>query len=495
MFGYRWRKWLNVIDPIEAAASPGTVEDPLFVTITGTASGELINGTPVADVLRGGGGDDHLRGVAGDDHLYGDEGDDLLEGGWGNDVLTGGDGRDRLYGEYGDDILYGSGGDELYGGDGADRLYGPGRLYGEAGDDVLEAGDGGASLDGGQGNDILIGGDVGNSLRDFGGGDDRMIGGAGSDHIDTRGGGYDWIEARGGDDQVYVDLGSATASRVRADGGDGDDSFNLYGFSGDVLRLDHDGSGHSAWNFERIFVEGEVTVIGGARDDWVRGGDVLHGGAGDDTLSYRWGETGRLDHDRPIYFNGGEGDDVLIGHRSRNEDIADYRGSPSGVTVDLNIREAQDTGGAGFDTLWSIDHLIGSDFDDHLTGAYVVPSWHLGTRLDGGMGNDVLTGSQAEDTLIGGIGDDTLIGLDGEDTAVFVYARSDYSITINDGVIVVKGPDGTDRLTGVERLQFSDQVWEVGMIVCHPPAAAVHASNEPVAFRNSVAEETSDWFW
>ena len=56
-------------------------------------------------------------------------------------------------------------------------------------------------------------------------------------------------------------------------------------------------------------------------------------------------------------------------------------------------------------------------------------------------------------------------------------------------------PDGTDRLTGVERLQFSDQVWEVGMIVCHPSAAPVHTSNEPAALRTSVAEATFDWFW
>ena len=58
--------------------------------------------------------------------------------------------------------------------------------------------------------------------------------------------------------------------------------------------------------------------------------------------------------------------------------------------------------------------------------------------------------------MVGGLGDDTLTGGEGTDTAVYSGNRAAYTISESGGVITVIGPDGTDSLTNVERLQFAD---------------------------------------
>ncbi|HYD30512.1 MAG TPA: hypothetical protein VEB64_06590, partial [Azospirillaceae bacterium] len=53
--------------------------------------------------------------------------------------------------------------------------------------------------------------------------------------------------------------------------------------------------------------------------------------------------------------------------------------------------------------------------------------------------------------------DDTLAGGAGVDAAVFERARREYRFTrLADGALLVYGPSGTDRLSGVERLRFPD---------------------------------------
>ncbi|MBF8274216.1 MAG: hypothetical protein HW380_3321, partial [Magnetococcales bacterium] len=67
-----------------------------------------------------------------------------------------------------------------------------------------------------------------------------------------------------------------------------------------------------------------------------------------------------------------------------------------------------------------------------------------------------------DDTLEGGAGDDLLVGGTGTDTAVFAGMRHDFTVTWNgDGEATVShlaGNLGTDTLTGIEMLQFDDQV-------------------------------------
>ena len=160
---------------------------------------------------------------------------------------------------------------------------------------------------------------------------------------------------------------------------------------------------------------GNDDVTGGTDVDTIDGGtgnDTLAGGSGDDTLS------------------AGAGNDILDGGTGIDE--AGYSDATSGVTVDLSIRTAQAVGGGlGSDTISNIEYLLGSRFDDTLTG-------DSGNNiLTGGTGADVLNGGDGTDTLTGGDGGDSLLGGAGDD-----------SLDAGAGNDTLLGGAGTDTLTG-----------------------------------------------
>lgn len=145
---------------------------------------------------------------------------------------------------------------------------------------------------------------------------------------------------------------------------------------------------------------GDDVLLGGHQDDSLHGGDgndVLSGGAGDNIL---YGDNGN-----DLLFSG-PGNDVLDGGAGNN--TVSYELASSGVTVSTAQTDPQDTGGAGVDTLIDIQNLIGSNFDDHLTGDYEA------NLINGGLGNDVLIGGLGNDTLTGGGGSDTFKWLAGD---------------------------------------------------------------------------------
>ncbi|MBK9663366.1 MAG: hypothetical protein IPO71_10285 [Nitrosomonas sp.] len=122
-------------------------------------------------------------------------------------------------------------------------------------------------------------------------------------------------------------------------------------------------------------------------------------------------------------------------------DTVDYRKlvGTQGVQVDLRLTGAQDTKGAGIDTILSIEQIYGSDFNDTIIGTdgdnwmhaskgsdslfggggndalFSDPIDNGGDNLDGGSGNDLLRGGFGNDTLTGGAGDDSLYGSWGSD--------------------------------------------------------------------------------
>ena len=114
----------------------------------------------------------------------------------------------------------------------------------------------------------------------------------------------------------------------------------------------------------------------------------------------------------------------------------------AGVTVDLSNNSNNDGGHADGDTLTNIENLVGSAFNDMLTGD------GGNNILMGGDGNDTLDGGEGVNILAGGTGDDVLKsgadlsggaisanylhGGDGEDTA-------DYSDLSNGGNFVWDG--------------------------------------------------------
>jgi len=80
----------------------------------------------------------------------------------------------------------------------------------------------------------------------------------------------------------------------------------------------------------------------------------------------------------------------------------------------------------------------------------------------GGNGPDLIYGNDASNALDGRGGADTIIGGLGVDTAKFSDSRSAYLISSTTGTRTVTGPDGTDTLSSIERLQFADALVRFG---------------------------------
>jgi Ca2+-binding RTX toxin-like protein len=218
-------------------------------------------------------------------------------------------------------------------------------------------------LNGMAGDDAIYGGD----------GDDGITGGDGNDNLDG-GAGHDLLQGGAGIDTLYGGVGDDALA-----GFDGTDT--LYGGDGNDSLFGYRGAGAVLQSTVSEF------IYGGAGDDFMRGGignDVLDGGDGTDRVSY---------------FG-----------------IGDV-GATVGVTINLSNPMAQDTGGAGWDTLISIENVSGSEFSDTLFGSGADEFLH------GGGGNDTINGGGGNDVLYGGVfnglGNDILDGGDGIDTVDF----------------------------------------------------------------------------
>ncbi|MBT9311099.1 beta strand repeat-containing protein [Leptothoe kymatousa] len=241
-------------------------------------------------------------------------------------------------------------GDPIVGGTGADTLTGSaaGELIQGLGDrDVLFGLGGDDTLEGGTGIDRLIGGT----------GADTIIGGPSNDIA----------EYNESDAGVVIDLTQGTGFGGHAEGDTFIDVENLKGSNFDDQLI-----GNARRNV--LFgLDGNDTLSGEA------GADALIGGAGADTL------------------DGGAGNDLAL-----------YNASDAGVTVNLATGVA--TGGdAEGDVLIDIERLVGSDFDDQLTG------------------------NAKRNTFIGGAGADTLFGAGNRNT--FIYRSLSESLLGSHDVI------------------------------------------------------------
>lgn len=379
-------------------------------TLTGDSAANRLDGGDGDDDLRGGGGSDVLNGELGNDVLSGDAGDDTLSGGGGDDVLRGGAGNDDLQGGDGSDTADYSLSSSAVTvdiatssaqGDGTDTLSGIENVTGSDFGDTLTGDIGANRLLGGAGNDSVTGGD----------GDDTLGGGAGDDTL-SGGAGLDTAIYDDASGSVTVDLSNAGLQTV----GGGLGSDQLSGIE-NLIGSHHDDhlTGDSNAN----------TLSGGSGDDTLVGGtgnDELDGGAGADTADYS-GSSSSVVVDLDLNSaSGGDGNDVLAnienvvgsgyddiihGDDSDNVldggtgvDIIDFSRAKAAVSANLHLGLAD---GAGADQLAGFENVVGSDFDDELTGDSTA------NTLDGGDGNDVLDGGGGSDLLRGAVGDDTYV--------------------------------------------------------------------------------------
>ena len=377
--------------------------DQANYTQYGNPNGQTIYGFETNDTIHAGGTlsshNNYIATYGGDDLVYGATGKDNVDAGDGNDTVFGYAERDYLYGEGGNDTLHGGdGSDFIKGGDGDDLIYGDAgddsSLYGDDGDDTIYGGTGDDHLSGGNGDDFLHGGD-GSDLIQGGDGNDVLIGGNGDDNLNG-GDGIDTVSFAPSNYSVTVDLAAGTAT------GEGTDTLlNLENITGSAFA-DH--------------------LTGNNTDN------VINAGDGDDVLV------------------GGLGDDVLDG--GDGEDTVDYSAAAAGVSVNLETGVA--SGGAGVDTLVSIEHIIGSAFDDDLTGSHLIAN-----HIEGGGGNDHIHGFTGDDTLYGGDGDDEILGYGGLDLLYgdagndLIYGGSDGDTMYGGaGDDTLRGEGGADTMEG-----------------------------------------------
>ncbi|WP_417255709.1 Hint domain-containing protein [Celeribacter halophilus] len=168
--------------------------------------------------------------------------------------------------------------------------------------------------------------------------------------------------------------------------------------------------------------DGADVIYGNDGDDTIDGAggdDTIYGGAGDDTLQGSGGTNTLSGGDGDDTFIGGEGADTFDG--GAGQDNIDYSASDAAVNVDLSTSTLSG-GDAENDTIVNgIDGVIGSEYDDTLTGFD-----HEGTSASdtytneffGMGGDDTISGAGGDDYLDGGDGNDTINGGDGDDVII-----------------------------------------------------------------------------
>lgn len=252
----------------------------------------------------------------------------------------------------------------------------------------------------------------------------NMIGGSGADRLFGFDHSSDILEGGAGDDVMN---GGNTGF---GDSAPGDVASYASAAGGVLVVLSNAASQDTIGAGVDILIDIE-SVIGSASDDVLIGGfgggvHVMRGGSGNDILKATLGvgftsaRYGLLGEDGDDYIQGGPSDDRLDGGTGDDRldggtghDIATYQAFYRGVHVDLAVATAQDTRGAGIDTLLSIEELWGSQGPDRLLGTASsdpILGQDGDDDIQGRNGNDTLAGGNGRDTLTGGAGDDILYG-------------------------------------------------------------------------------------
>lgn len=312
---------------------------------------------------------------------------------------------------------------------------------------------------GGAGSDSITGNALNNTLVGNGG-SDTLRGGAGADIL----------IGGDGNDFCYAD---AFDYLLLFDGGLG---YDILYYAGAVITFDYVARGFEQMVFldappppppVSTVINGTInadTLTGTAANETLNGlegndlltgaagADSLNGGTGTDTASYVSSAAGVSVNLAASTSTGGDaqGDtftsienltgsgqnDTLAGTAGANVlngglgiDTVSYVSATAAVTVSLAVASAQNTVGAGTDTVFNFENLTGSAYSDTLIGS---------------TGNNILSGLGGNDRLTGGAGLDTLTGGLGADR--FVYRALADSVTGANRDLITDFVRGSDRI-------------------------------------------------
>ena len=170
------------------------------------------------------------------------------------------------------------------------------------------------------------------------------------------------------------------------------------------------------------------TLVGGDADDQVfgqGGSDWMIWNPGDDTDLNEGGDV--VD---TVEVNGGNGTEVFTttanGTRVRFDRV-----TPAPFSIDIGTSEKL------------VLNMNGGDDFFSATGNLAAL---IQITVDGGIGNDTISGSNGADTLLGGDGDDFVDGQKGNDTALLGAGGDSFQWDPGDGSDTVEGQDGFDTL-------------------------------------------------
>ena len=403
-----------------------------------------------------------LFGSASSETLTGNSADDRLYGGAGHDVVTGGSGADYIEGNAGDDTLTGgTGNDELWGGTGFDRYN---WNTGDGNDRIEDSDATGVIFVNGQ---MLLGGvrkanqtyweNADGTIRYEMSGTDLVVKLNGTQILT--------VNENFESGQFGIRLINATSAPQDTGAPTGPFVFTVTLGPGDVngsLPEGLNGSGAVYGNDLNNILDGSISL----NDVF---GDLLDGGAGNDSLIGRGGRDYLIGGAGNDYAYVGDGDVFLGG------DDADIMAGSTRINnftqYVIESGEHYADGGAGNDVLMGalgVDVLLGGEGDDQLwgenrsegwigqvadgQGAFVnvaqtafVSATGAADILDGGAGNDYLRGDGGDDVLLGGIGVDTLYG---DDETLDGVTPGDDLLDGGAGNDQLFGGGGSDRLLG-----------------------------------------------
>ena len=250
-----------------------------------------------------------------------------------------------------------------------------------------------------------------NETFDMGGGNDYQNGAGGSDtYIYKTGSGNDTIDENGSgtytDTVQFTGLDLADVEISRQLDGSHYHALIKISATGEILTVDDQFYGSDIYRVEQfVFDDTTLNVSQLQAAAWYRGtfsGETITGtadserydmGGGNDTISAGNGND---------YIIGGAGADSITG--GNGTDTVSYATAASGLTADFTT-PANNTGDASGDTFATVENLTGSNYSDTLRGN------SSSNGIEGGAGNDILTGNGGADTFVfhvGGFGADTI---------------------------------------------------------------------------------------